>query len=269
MPPEIADAITKLVLFVCVSWAVLYMITKHHRVVEFMTAASRSGKSLAIMVLVGGIADILASEFSFSLFGSSANVRDCIAIFCGIVGGPAAGIGVALIGGFYRMTGVVWSGFTGNLGYLTAIGCGIATIGAGFVGAWLYKRRGVSVMSLDWRKISFVVLVMVVWEFIHVLVINPPLMPFFSDMTFSEAFSHMGRTVLLPMVLGNAFGILVLLLVALDTVKSRRVRELELENRREKERVELLEKLVNKYEEYIGPVAKTIAKNAMDEENKK
>jgi len=128
---EILSAIDTLVLFICISWTLLYMITKHRRIMDFMTTAVHSKKSVILTILIGGLVDILASEFSFPLFGTSVNVRDCIAIFCGIVGGPVVGMGVGLMGGLYRITGLTWSGFTGNLGYVTALGCGISTMGAG------------------------------------------------------------------------------------------------------------------------------------------
>jgi len=120
-------------------------------------------------------------------------------------------------------------------------------------------------MNLNLRKIAFVVLITAIWEIIHVVVINSPLMPFFSEITFEEAFIFLGERILLPMVVGNSFGMLALLLVAMDTVKNKKVRELELEREKEREKLEFLEKLVKKYEEYIGPVAKTIAKNAIEE----
>jgi len=178
----IFDALIHLIVSACVLWAVLYLVTKQRSVLDFMTAESHSKRDILVLVLIGGVLDILASEFSFLLFGVNVNVRDSIAIFFGIVGGPAAGIGVGLIGGAYRTAGVWWSGFTGNLGYMTALGCGIATIGAGFVGAWLNKR-GIDVMRLDLKNVGFVVFVVAVWEIIDMLVINPLLVPFFWILT--------------------------------------------------------------------------------------
>ena len=142
-----------------------------------MTTRVHPKKILILMILIGGFTDILASEFSFPLFGTSVNVRGCIVIFS--VGGPVVGIGVGLIGGAYRITGLWWSGFMGNRGYATAMGCGIATIGAGFVGAWLSKYKNVNVMGLNGKKICFVILITAIWEVVHVVVINPPLMSFF------------------------------------------------------------------------------------------
>jgi len=231
-------------------------------VVEFMTSEAHSKKGLFIMIFIGGFVDILASEFSFLIAGASVNVRDAIAIFSGIVGGPIVGISVGLIGGLYRMTGLWWSGFTGNMGYITALGCGIATICAGVVGAWLYKYKGITVMKLSWKKISFVVMIAAIWEVIHVMVFASSLMPFFSDLNLKEAFYSMGSNTLLPMIVGNCFGILVFLVVAVDTVRNKKIEEME----RIKERVEFLERLVKKYEEYIGPVAKTIAKSIVEKE---
>jgi LytS/YehU family sensor histidine kinase len=77
-----------------------------------------------------------ASQYAIVVAGTRVNVRDCIAIFAGILGGPIAGIAVGLIGGIYRMT----------LGGWTAIPCGLATISAGFIGSWLSKP--------EWRKMT-------------------------------------------------------------------------------------------------------------------
>jgi len=262
--PEIISAITTLIIFICISWTFLYIITKHRKIIDFMTTCVHPKKILILMILIGGFADILASEFSFLLFGASANVRDCIVIFSGIVGGPLAGIGVGLIGGAYRITGLWWAGFMGNMGYATAMGCGIATIGAGFVGAWLSKYKNVNVMGLNGKKICFVILITAIWEVMHVVVINPPLMPFFSDFTFKGAFLLLGKRILFPMMVGNCFGMLVFLLMAIDTVKNKKIMEI----KRIREKLELSERLVKKYEEYIGPVAKTIAKDIQKAEEK-
>jgi LytS/YehU family sensor histidine kinase len=262
--PEIINAITTLITFICISWAFLYVITKHRKIINFMTTRVHPKKILILMILIGGFVDILASEFSFLLFGASANIRDCVIIFSAIVGGPFAGIGVGLIGGCYRITGLRWSGFMGNMGYISALGCGLAAVGAGFVGAWLSKYKNVNVMGLNGKKICFVIMIMAVWEVVHSLVINPPLMPLFSALTFKESFFFAGEKMLLPMILGNCFGIFVFLLIAIDTVKNKKI----METKRIREKLELSEKLIKRYEEYIGPVAKTIAKDIAEEEEK-
>jgi len=79
------------------------------------------------------------------------------------------------------------------------------------------------------------------------------------DLDYAGALRLLGENMLLPMILGNCFTIFVLALVAIDTVKNRKM---------EMERLELLEKMVSKYEEYIGPVAKTIAKDVIEKEKK-
>ena len=262
--PEIISAINALIMLICISWTFLYIITKHRKIIDFMATHIHPKKVLIFMILIGGFADILASEFSFPLFGTSVNVRDCIVIFSGIVGGPVAGIGVGLIGGAYRITGLWWSGFMGNMGYVTALGCGIATMGAGFVGAWLSKYKNVNVMGLNGKKVCFVILIMAIWEVVHLMVINSLLMPFFSDFTFKGAFLFLGKETLFPMMVGNCFGMLVFLLMAIDTVKNKKIMEI----KRIRENLELSERLVKRYEEYIGPVAKTIAKGITEAEKK-
>ena len=57
---------------------------------------------------------------------------------------------------------------------------------------------------------------------------------------------------------------LVFLLIAIDMVKNKKIMEI----KHIREKLELSEKLIKRYEEYIGPVAKTIAKDIAEAEEK-
>jgi LytS/YehU family sensor histidine kinase len=189
-----------------------YVLMKIKPIRKNVLSKKPSRNFLILSSLVLGIADMLASELGMDIVGVTANVRDSIAIFAGMLF-PPVGIAVGLMGGLYRMSGLFWQGFTGSLGYWTAIPCGIATILAGLVGAYMYKR-GYSVSKLTTHKIFIAALVMAVWEIIHVQVITPIVSPLYNaDRTFMSVFTLLGEKVLIPMIIANVVAILALLFI--------------------------------------------------------
>ena len=191
-------------LFVFISFSVtaLYALTKYKAFVDFLAAKKPKIKSQIITILFLGVLIILASKYAIIIMGARVNVRDCIAIFAGILAGPAAGIIVGLIGGIYRIT----------LGGWTAIPCGLATMGAGMIGAYLYKYKGYKINSITLKQIGIIVIIMGIWEFIHVDILAPIL----GEKPILEALSIMNPNIILPMALLNMIGIAILLLVCKD-----------------------------------------------------
>lgn len=131
----LGQSLFNLLVFITFSITGLYLLRRHKTFIDFLMAKKPGIKGQIVVIIVAGILIILASQYAVDVAGARVNVRDCIAIFAGMLGGPVAGISVGLIGGIYRM----------SLGGWTAIPCGLATIVAGFIGAWLYEPR--------WRKI--------------------------------------------------------------------------------------------------------------------
>ncbi len=191
-------------LFVFVSFSVtaLYALTKYKAFVDFLVAKKPKIKSQIITILLLGALIILASKYAIIIMGARVNIRDSIAVFAGILAGPAAGIAVGLIGGIYRMI----------LGGWTAIPCGLATIGAGMIGAYLYKYKGYKIKNINFKQIGTTVLIMGVWEFIHVDILAPLL----GEKPILEALSIMNPDIILPMALLNMVGIGIVLLVCKD-----------------------------------------------------
>lgn len=178
------------------------------------------------LVLFFGSLGTLASEYGVELIGVVVNVRDFIAVFAGIFGGPAVGIGAAFISGVYRMmppitgwiTGNPWAGWTDTLGYWSAIGCGIATIGAGFVGAWLSKHEKITIRTVTPKQIWWISGLLFLWQVIHLQVINPIVAPLYTDKTFMWVQEMFFTKLLLPMGIINALGIFLFLFIARDLV---------------------------------------------------
>ena len=189
-----------------------YVLMKIKYVRKNVLSRKPSRNFLIMASIVLGIADMLASELGMDIVGVTANVRDSIAIFAGMLF-PPVGIAVGLMGGFYRMSGLFWSGFTGSLGYWTALPCGIATILAGVVGAYMYTK-GYSISKLTTHKIFVAALVMAIWEAIHVQIITPIVSPLYNaDRTFMGVFTLLGGQVLVPMIISNVVGLLALLFI--------------------------------------------------------
>ena len=221
MITELINSTKHLVIFVALTVSALYLFFLSERIRKFVYKQSYSAKEKLAMILFFGLFGILASEYGLKMIGVVANVRDCVAVFAGILGGPAVGIGAGLISGFYRMSGVVWTGWTGTLGYWSAIGCGLATIGAGFVGAWLSKYKKINIRTIAPKQVWQISGLLFIWQVIHLHVINPIVAPLYTDKTFMWVQKMFFTKLLLPMGLANAFGILLLLFLIRDLVIKR------------------------------------------------
>jgi LytS/YehU family sensor histidine kinase len=218
---EIVRSTEYLVIFIAIVVSALYLLSLSSKIRGFIYKQKYSAREKMGMILFFGLLGILASEFGFRLAGSLVNVRDFIAIFAAILGGPVVGIGAALISGLYRMTGVLWTGFSGTLGYWTAIGCGVATIGAGCLGAYLSKYKNMNIRNITTKQIWMITVITALWQVIHLEVIVPLIAPLYNDRTFLGAVILLGQTLLLPMALVNALGILLFLFITRDTVIKR------------------------------------------------
>jgi len=222
------------------------MVCQHHSEKE------RSAGSAGILIILGGVLEVIASEFGVPFpEGVMADVRIPITILLGMIGGPAVGIPVGLIGGAYRMSGLFWQGFNGALGYTLAIGGGINAIGAGIVGS-LLNIRGINVSTMNKRRALVTIAATLLWILIGIELIDP--VTALSEMSLVETFYFTSRTILLPIIIANIFSITVFISVLNNVVME------------EKKKV-VLQKLVKKYEELIGPVAGRIAKETAKEED--
>jgi LytS/YehU family sensor histidine kinase len=254
MPFSFSDTFLSLIFIVSFIVTVLYLSTRTQLFVNIILKKERSAGSTGILIMLGGALEVIASEFGVPFpEGVMADVRIPITILFGMIGGPAVGIPVGLIGGAYRMSGLFWQGFNGTLGYTFAVAGGLATIGAGLLGSILY-RKGIALNGRGKRDLAYILIVTFLWLLIDIELICPLTAPIFSEMSFTESFYVSNRTILLPMVFSNLFAIVVFSLLLRNIVME------------EKKKV-VLQKLVKKYEELIGPVAGRIAKETAKEED--
>ena len=156
-------------------------------------------KGKIIVLVLAGVAIIAASEYAFPVAGALINFRDSIAISSSILAGPVVGIIVGLIGGFYRMSMGGWS----------ALPCGLATILASFIGAYLWRYKGYRIKNITSKQILTAIIITGIWEFIHLEIMVPVL----GAKPMMEAFTIMTNSFLLPMAMMNMLGTLIILLL--------------------------------------------------------
>jgi len=207
--------------FVALVVSVLYLLSASTKIRKFVYKQQYSGSEKLMMILFFGFLGILASEYGLKLTGAVVNARDYLVIFAGILGGPAVGIGAGVVSGVYRATGFFWPGWTGTMGYWSAIGCGLGTIGAGFLGAWLFKYRNINIRKITTKQIWLTVLATVLWEIVHLQIIVPLVSPLYTDRTFFGIEEALFKTLLFPMILINAVGIILLLFIIRDAIIKR------------------------------------------------
>lgn len=228
---ELLNSFGYLIVFISLVISFLYLLSTFKKVREFVYKQKYSIKEKLIIIFLFGLLGIFASEFGLKLVGVTVNARDCIAVFAGILGGPIVGIFAGLISGLYRMTGLFWPGFSGGgaLGSWTAVGCGLATIGAGFLGAWLSKYKNITIKKITNKQIWQIVGLIVLWEIIHLQVIVPLISPLYTEKTFLEIEKMFFEKLLAPMAFVNVIGIWLFIHITKNTIIRREIEMIEKE----------------------------------------
>jgi methyl-accepting chemotaxis protein len=201
---EILAVTYSLLTFTAITALFIYLLSRARSVVEFVSSEKPKFVGIIITIIILAIPICLASKYSTDIVGGKTNVRDVIALYAAIIGGPIAGIGVGLIGGLYRIT----------LGGWTALPCTVATISGGFVAAFLvhffkYRPKNISTKSIGWWTVFAII-----WQLIHIQV----LVPLLGEKPAGEAFQLMAQTLLGPQLVMNSFCIVLFLLLTRDLV---------------------------------------------------
>lgn len=241
------SSVYSMLIIVCVGDTLIFISTKLFRFSDVLVSETRSRKTQIIMAAVGAVIGILTDELSFPMLGSLGGIGHGIIVFLGIIGGPLTGIVSGVAAGAYRMSGLWWSGLGGQMNPWLAVPSAIGLFGAGILGAVLHSRLDISSHNLDGKKIAISAVATAGWRSFTIIVLDSTMAPFFSYYSSVDVLLILGESILLPELIGNSVGIAVFLLVVKDIVDSRR-------------RKDMRARLIKKYEEYIGPVAKTIAK---------
>jgi LytS/YehU family sensor histidine kinase len=163
-----SDTFFSLIFIVSFIVTVLYISTRTQWFVSIILKKERSAGSAGILIILGGVLEVIASEFGVPFpEGVMADVRIPITILLGMIGGPAVGIPVGLIGGAYRMSGLFWQGLRGTLGYTFAVAGGLATIGARLLGSSRY-RKGIALNGHGKKDLAYILIVTFLWLLIDV-----------------------------------------------------------------------------------------------------
>jgi len=199
-----------LLVFVALLSLLLYFVSKSNRVVNFVTAETAKGVGVILVIITLGIAIMLASSEAPVIAGAKVNVRDSIAVFAAIVGGPIAGVIVGLIGGLFRF----------SLGGWTALPCSLATILAGIIAAAIVRMTKFRPKNINAKSLGGWIALTVLWEIIHLQI----LIPLLGEKPYEAAFTLMAETLLIPMVAINALGIGLLLFLVRKVIIRRQTK---------------------------------------------
>ena len=155
----------------------------------FLRSADNKGKwtdKLILSIVFGGIS-VMSTYTGISVQGAVVNTRVIGVMAGGILGGPAVGIGAALIAGTHRY---LW-----DIGGLTAVACAVSTMVEGILGASVsgYVRRR------RWRErdLFFFTVVAELLQMLLIVLIARPL----------EQAWALVEVIGLPMIIFNSFGL--------------------------------------------------------------
>jgi LytS/YehU family sensor histidine kinase len=241
------SSIYSMLIIVCVGDTLIFISTKLFRFSDALISENKNRKTQVLMAVAGAVVGILTNELSFPMLGSLSGIGHGIIVFLGIIGGPLAGIVSGAAAGAYRMSGLGWSGLGGEMNSWLAVPSAIGLFGAGMLGSILHRRLGIRSHNLNGKKIAISAVATAGWRAFTIVALDSAIAPFFSYYSSTDVLLILGSGILLPELIGNSVGIAVFLLVVKDIVDSRR-------------RKDMRTRLIKKYEEYIGPVARTIAK---------
>jgi len=149
-------------------------------------------RELAILSLTFAIFGIIGTYSGTDVYGAIANTRIIGVMAGGILCGPVVGIISGTIAGIHR--------FTYDIGGITSIPCAIATLLAGLISAFLYKK------GTNYNKWFYGFLGGFIMESIEMLLILLISKPY-------ESAVSIVKSIYLPMSFTNALGISILILL--------------------------------------------------------
>lgn len=147
------------------------------------------------LTVVAAIMAIVGTYWGIEVNGALANTRVVGAMVAGLIGGPAAGLVAGLVGGVHRY-------FVGGF---TALACGVSTTVEGLLGGlvrrWLGERAVTGWVGLIATAVAEVL------QMVIILILARPL----------EDAIALVRIIALPMIIGNAVGVGLIMAIIRDT----------------------------------------------------
>lgn len=160
-------------------------------------------------IVVFGLFSVYGTLSGIPVLGSFINIRDLGPALAGLLAGPLAGFGAGLIGGIHRFA----------LGGPTRYGCVFATVVAGLVGGFVYRRRGGRLPTTG--QAAALALAIEGFHMLAGLVFGQP---------YDTALAIV-RAATFPMLVSNALGMAIFVMIVRGEIEAR-------ETRRVKEAIE-------------------------------
>jgi sigma-B regulation protein RsbU (phosphoserine phosphatase) len=190
MAATVVELSLRLVANMFVIVGVAYLVTRT-RYLQKVVQHQFTIQNRTVFILVFGALAIFATYAGIPVPGAIANVRDLGPMIAGLLGGPVIGLGAGLIGAVHRY----------SLGGLTGIPCSLATVLAGLFGGLIYLRREGKFIGVP-GAVVFAGLM----ESLHMGLI----------LLLAEPYANavvVVKTISVPMVLANALGMLIFVLI--------------------------------------------------------
>jgi two-component system LytT family sensor kinase len=172
--------------------AIAFFLSRLKTFRKIMGKEAFGAKDKFILSIVFSALAILGTYVGIDYNGSIANTRNIGVVVGGILGGPVVGITAGIIAGTHR--------FFMDIGGVTALSCGIATIIGGGISGYLYKKTNVQN-----RKFYGFIAGIIVENLsmgLILLMAKPP-----------HLAQDIVKNIYVPMVLANAMGIYILIAI--------------------------------------------------------
>jgi sigma-B regulation protein RsbU (phosphoserine phosphatase) len=195
---EIVNTLISLIKSMCVVVVVAYLMTRSKFYREILNK-KLTFDNLTCLIMACGLFSIYGTLSGINIVGAYANIRDLGPAIAGLVGGPVAGLGAALIGAIHRY----------SLGDVTALPCALSTIIAGLAAGAIYKlKKG------EFIGVQGAVLFAFFIESLHMgltLLLGRP---------YDQALIVV-KQVALPMILANTLGMSIFAFIIVNLIKER------------------------------------------------
>ncbi|TDT71588.1 two-component system LytT family sensor kinase [Hypnocyclicus thermotrophus] len=152
--------------------------------------------------LIFGTMAIIGTYVGVDYKGAIANTRNIGVVVAGLLGGPLVGMLAGIMAGLHRILI--------DIGGITSIPCGIATIIGGFIGGYFYKKSNLQNRYIYGFIGGFLVENI---SMAFILILSKP---------FEKAFDIV-RNIYVPMVFANAVGVSVIILIT-ESIKKEKDR---------------------------------------------
>lgn len=165
------------------------LLTKFPVIRSIFLEGRRSLRDNIILAVMFGTVSIISTYTGVRANGAIVNTRVIGVLAAGLLGGPFAGMGAAVIGGAHR--------YLFDIGGFTAVSCAISTLAEGLIGSAFSKkfRQG----KLDGSAIFLITVLAEICQMLIILLISKPF----------DAALELVKIIAFPMIIMNALGMVI------------------------------------------------------------